>query len=258
LTNIGRRRNTNEDHFLVVELTRQLTVRSASSPELIPRSSTAGQGQLMVVADGMGGHAGGGIASGVAVSTVARCALATLPWLAGEAHQQEVGQALAQALQTCQRQLEQTDGPPRMGTTLTVAYVCWPRLFIAHAGDSRCYLFRQGDLQQLTRDHTLAQKLVEERRMPAEEAATSPLRDVLWNAVGGGCEVLAPEIRSLELMKGDSLLLCTDGLTKHVSDRAIAALLADQTNASPTCERLIEVANAGGGTDNVTVIVARC
>jgi len=262
MTHIGRRRNTNEDQFLVAELRRTLAVRQASltDPARVSPPPRA-QGQLLVVADGMGGHAGGGLASSLAVETVARFVVETLPWFTKEPDELEVTEALTDALLSCQTQLEATareqGSPSQMGTTLTLAYVSWPRLYIAHAGDSRCYLHRQGFLEQLTRDHTVAQRMIEEESISPEQARSSPWNDILWNAVGGGSPELSPEVHAVELLRGDALLLCTDGLTKHVSDRTIAALLSDPTNASPTCERLIEAANAGGGTDNVTVIVAR-
>jgi PPM family protein phosphatase len=130
-------------------------------------------------------------------------------------------------------------------------------VYVVHVGNCRCYLQRDTGLEQLTTDHTLAQQLVDSGVLPADEGATSRLSTVLWNALGGGLEDLRPEVYKARLHTGDTLLLCTDGLPRHVSDPEIMGLLQAREPARETCRRLVEAANQAGGTDNITVIVAR-
>jgi protein phosphatase len=142
---------------------------------------------------------------------------------------------------------------PGMGTTLTLAYVAFPRLYVSHVGDSRCYLFRNNALSRLTTDHTLAEQL----RQSGRPAGVSQWDHVLWNALGGGEAGVKPEIHRVILEPGDAILLSSDGLTKHVPDETIAALLGQMSDATTACRQLVDAANAGGGSDNVTVVVAR-
>jgi protein phosphatase len=144
-----------------------------------------------------------------------------------------------------------------MGTTLTVAYVNDHTLFIAHAGDSRCYLQRQGRLERLTRDHTLVAELVTAGSLTPEQAANHQMRNVVLNSVGGGNSAVRPEVHKHALEAGDILLLCTDGLTGMVSDEEIAGVLANVASAEDACRGLVDRANARGGTDNITVVIGR-
>ena len=143
-----------------------------------------------------------------------------------------------------------------MGTTLTFLREL-PRLYVVHVGDSRCYLLRRAELQQLTRDHTLAALQVECGYADKQDAEKSRLSHVLWNTLGGGSDELYPEISKAGLAVGDTVLLCTDGLSKHLSDEEIAAVLNGVTTAEHACRQLIDEANTAGGKDNVTAIVAR-
>ncbi|HET9866852.1 MAG TPA: SpoIIE family protein phosphatase, partial [Nitrospira sp.] len=130
-------------------------------------------------------------------------------------------------------------------------------LYVVHVGNGRCYLLRRGVLEQITTDHTLAQQLVESGMLGPEEATSSRLSQVLWNAIGGDLEELSPDVYKAELQRGDTLLLCTDGLTAHVPDAVIRSYLQVQEAAQDTCRKLIDAANEAGGTDNITAIVAR-
>src|SRR3954452_16650592 len=131
------------------------------------------QGKVFLVADGMGGESAGEVASALAVETATRYLLNTMPWffrLGGQAETDSLNGELRAALEACQRSVEQaatTPGRSRMGTTLTMAYLYWPRLYVVHAGDSRCYLLRGGRLEQITKDHTVAQRMVDEGAMSA-------------------------------------------------------------------------------------------
>jgi protein phosphatase len=262
LTDAGRVRGVNEDQFLVADLNKSMLIHQTSlSHEDHTRLFGGTQGQLLLVADGMGGHAEGKRASGIAVQTVAHYVLNTMPWFFRLGNEEsDLKDELKAALEECQRGVEAASasgaaGRP-MGTTLTMAYLIWPRLYIVHAGDSRCYLLRGGRLRQFTQDHTLAQKLVEQGVLAAAEAEESRWSHVLWNCIGGGSHELNPDVHRATLQIGDTLLLCTDGLSKTVPAERIAAVLGHGGGAEQCCRQLVALANEAGGPDNVTVIVA--
>ncbi|HVK08011.1 MAG TPA: protein phosphatase 2C domain-containing protein [Gemmataceae bacterium] len=263
LTHPGRIREANEDQFLVADLTKAMLVRQTSLPaDDHTRLFGTPPGHLMAVADGLGGQAGGELASGLAVHTLARYVLDTLPWfLRARDEEGDLADDLRTALEECQRAVEQAAGTDpahrRMGTTLTLAYVQWPRLYVVHAGDSRAYLLRGGRLHRVTRDHTIAQQLVDRGALTAEQAAESRWNHVIWNCVGGGRHELNPDVHKVTLQPDDRLLLCTDGLTKGVPDGRVAEVLAGSGGAAESAQRLVDEANATGGSDNVTVVVAR-
>ena len=145
-----------------------------------------------------------------------------------------------------------------MGTTLTMAHIVWPRLYVVHAGDSRCYLIRNGRAEQLTTDHTMARKLVESGGLRPEEEATSRWSNVLWNVLGGRGEgELIAEVRCADLNDGDYLLLCSDGLHRYIDSDEIAEIVTRLESPSRICESLVELANEQGGEDNITVVVAQ-
>jgi protein phosphatase len=144
-----------------------------------------------------------------------------------------------------------------MATTLTMVHVLWPHAYVVQVGDSRCYLLHEGRLRQVTRDQTVAQHLVDSGALPPENAARSPYSHVLSSAVGIEREEIEPVISRVGLEVGDSLLLCTDGLTKHVADEEIARHLLAADSAQHACETLMAAALDAGGTDNVTIVVSR-
>jgi PPM family protein phosphatase len=264
LTDAGLARGANEDQFLIADLNKSMLVHQTSlSHEDHTRLFGGSQGKLLLVADGMGGQAGGRQASALAVEGLASYVLNTMPWFyrLAEGHEDDLREELKAALEACQRRVEGAaearPGGGRMGTTLTMAYVLWPRLFVVHAGDSRCYLLRDGRLHRVTTDHTVAQQLVERGVLGPEEAGESRWSHVLWNCIGGGSHELNPDVYKATLQLGDTLLLCTDGLTKVVSDAEILRTLRRGERAREACDRLVALANAGGGPDNVTAVVAR-
>ncbi len=260
LTDVGRVREVNEDQYLIASLSKSMQVHATSLDlEDQTRLFGASQGKLLLVADGTGGYAAGRHASSLAVNSLTTYVLNTMNWFLRLRPDDEDHflDDLKAALEYCQQRLraESERLPERrgMGTTLTMAYLVWPRLYVVHAGDSRCYLQRGARLQQLTRDHTTG-------RQPAvrgtpDDPEAPPWSDVLWNVVGGTDE-LTVEVHKADLALGDTLLLCTDGLTRHVGDPEIARLLAEDCPSAATCRRLVEAANGAGGTDNVTVVVA--
>ncbi len=263
MTDVGRKRTNNEDQFLIADLNKSMRVHQTSlQVDDQTRLFGNSQGILLLVADGMGGAAAGERASQIAVDSLTRYLLNTMHWFLRLDHEGEDDflENLKSALEHCQADiLAEADRAPEqrgMGTTLTMAYVIWPRLYVVHAGDSRCYLARDSQLRQITTDHTMAQQLVEKGALRPEEAESSRLSHVLWKVVGGGGEKVNPEVLKAELTLGDTLLLCTDGLHKHVPDEQIVQTLALNLPAAETCHRLVDAANSAGGSDNVTVVVS--
>jgi PPM family protein phosphatase len=143
-----------------------------------------------------------------------------------------------------------------MGTTLTLAYSLNDVLFLAHAGDSRCYLCRQGTLYRLTEDHTLVEELVRHGALTAEAAVKHRSRHVITNAIGGTSSDLKVEVHMLDLEDGDRLLLCSDGLTDMLSDEEINRALNIADDPEQACRTLVTRANEAGGKDNITAVVA--
>ncbi|MGN0038358.1 MAG: Stp1/IreP family PP2C-type Ser/Thr phosphatase [Coriobacteriales bacterium] len=202
---------------------------------------------LFVVADGMGGHEAGEVASEIAINT-----------LLEKAPSSPDGDALANAVRAANIAIISAaangTGRPGMGTTMTAAQVFEDQLVIAQVGDSRAYLLHEGTLQRITRDHSLVADLVEQGRITEEEARVHPQRSVITRALGSDATV-EPDIYILRVSPGDRLLLCSDGLSGMVQDSGIASIL--RANASPQdcCDALIREALAAGGMDNVTCVV---
>jgi len=260
-TDVGCVRKRNEDQYLVATLQRSLRVLDASVGATAPRiDGTAGL--LLAVADGVGGVPGGEVASAVAIDTVADCFLSALPWLdQPQPDSEQVAREMRHALEAGQLRLREIaarkglDG--RMGTTLTVAYVTWPRLQILHIGDSRAYLLRNESLTHLTRDQTAAQEMLDAGVLRPQNFERSPLRHMLTSALGGGSLDFQLDVQDLTLTRGDIILLCTDGLYGEVPDDLIQRELALRERAAKyTVERLIQAAKDHGGRDNVTAVMA--
>jgi PPM family protein phosphatase len=261
LTDPGRVRPSNEDHFVVVELARTMSVHRTSVPQAKAQYSSH-RGHLFLVADGMGGHQAGEVASALGVVTVEGFLLNTLKrffHLEAPEEQNVMKEFQEALLQADARIFEEASRHPEMigmGTTLTMAFAVDWRLLIAHAGDSRCYLFSGGDLYQLTQDHTLVAEMVRRGELSAKEAAHHRSRHVITNVLGGNEPGVRVEMHKVDLEPGDVVLLCSDGLTGPVPDARIAAILEEEPEPQRACERLVAEANAQGGTDNITVIVA--
>lgn len=255
-------RKTNQDNFLIAEMEKSLSISEGSVSFGERKELSSGQrGQILAVADGMGGHAGGEHASRLTLEAVSEFVVNTLPWFyqADDLTEKEQADRLERAIERCQDRLaaDQRTHPERtgMGTTLTLANVVWPQMHLVHIGDSRCYRLHEDDLTQLTVDHTFAQQMMD--RNVAPEQIPGIWYHTLWNAIGGTDDRIEPSVQQCELELGDTLLLCTDGLTKHVDDDTIANVLKSGQSAKGACERLLRKANEAGGSDNTTVIVAR-
>ncbi len=261
LTDAGKVRAKNEDQFLIAMLLKALQVQQTSLPQRKVQHSTD-RSYLFVVADGMGGHAAGEQASALAIDSVETFILGTFKWFAdfkGPEQDQVLADFQTALGQASARLLAEAEGNPElrgMGTTLTLAYSLNDVLFVAHVGDSRCYLYRRGSLSRLTRDHTLVEEMVRRGVMKAEEAAEHRWRHVVTNAVGGASAEVKVEVHKVHLEGGDQILLCSDGLTEMLPEEEINQILHTEAEPEQACRRLVARANEAGGRDNITVVVA--
>lgn len=261
-THPGRVREINQDHFFVGALARGITVDATSIDEE-GRSVLHAErlASLAMVADGVGSRKGGGEAARIAVQEL----VSKVSEFYYEADYQEsedpevFTRLLHDAALSCHESLleraESVGGKRRFATTLTLFLGLWPHAYLLQVGDSRCYILRGGDLTQITRDQTVAQELVDSGSLTQTVASRTRWANVLSSSIGG--EQAAPVVTRVTRDWGNVVLLCSDGLTKHVSDERIQERLAAVTDARETCELLVEDALEAGGTDNVTVIVGR-
>lgn len=230
LSDRGRRRSTNEDSFLADEAR-----------------------GLYVVADGMGGHAAGEVASRLAVETVQRV-LGQLSPRAGEPRA-AIERAVREANRVILERTQQSEDLQGMGTTLVLALVDAAAAWISHVGDSRAYRIRRNTIQLLTRDHSWVNEQVRLGLLSPEEARRHPWRNVVTRALGSRDEV-EPEVWVDSLRPGDRILLCSDGLNSMLGEEQILETVREAgSNLNEACRRLIDLANQGGGEDNVTVLL---
>lgn len=262
LTHPGRERAVNQDQFLLCTVHPQVVVRGTS---LADTDAITLRGErmatIMLVADGVGGSADGTEASRLAtISVTEYFASAMRCWhAAGSTSEAEFMTALRDAANEAHRRVREQshalDGR-RMATTLSVGIVVWPWLYVIQVGDSRCYHFQDGMLRQLTRDQTLAQDMIDRGALTPERAHNSPLNHVLSSAIGA--EEALPEITRVDIgRKGSITLVCSDGLTKHVTDDEISAACARMTSSEQLCRDLLDLALERGGSDNITVCAGR-
>jgi protein phosphatase len=262
LTDRGKVRPANEDQFLVAELARTLWVHQSSLPHG-PARHGRNRGHIFLVADGMGGHHGGEVASRLTVASIEGFVLHLLRRFSNLQGADEPGvlrEFQAALSEANDRLIEEAAQHPElggMGTTLTLAFVSNWTLFVVHAGDSRCYLHRGEALTQLTQDHTVVGELLRRGVLNKEQAAGHPYRHVVTNVVGGNQDGVHAELRRFDLEPGDTLLLCSDGLTDMLDDERMGRILREAPSPQASCERLVGEANARGGRDNVTAVVAR-
>ena len=262
VSDTGHVRATNEDHFLIARVGRYFETLGTSLPPGDVPSRTEEAGYAMVVADGMGGHAAGELASRITIREMVRLALALPDWIArldkstndeaADRSEERIVHAHKALLARGRRE------PSRrgMGSTVTTVRNLGRMLQLAHVGDSRAYLLRDGELTRLTRDHTYVQLLVDSGRMTRDEAERSTSRHVLVNAVGGVNDDVYVDVQHLPLANGDRVMLCSDGLSDLVDDDTISQLLGEAANAEGACRVLLERALDAGGRDNVTVVAA--
>ena len=254
-TDVGRVREHNEDSFVVADLT---TENATLQPEV--RTHTLGErGSLFMVADGMGGAAAGEIASEMAVDTV----LKELKnrWMSAPKAEPEIfAAALKAATDAANKAIHQyaTEHPENrgMGTTATIAGLLRDTLYLTQVGDSRAYLVRNGEAKQITKDQSLMQKLIEANEMTEEEAEQSDRRNIILQALGPEARIKI-DLTSQKIRRGDTLILCSDGLSGQVRRDEIARLATEEKDLVEVCKKLIDRANENGGPDNITVIAVR-
>lgn len=263
VTHVGKVRSINEDQFLVAGLAKTMRVVASSMPVSDELRMAHDRGLLMVVADGMGGAAAGEHASALAVTAVEAFVLESLKWffnIGGSEQNQlmrEIRAGLSRVDQTLFDQIDANPALSGMGTTLTFAFSVGDELYIAHVGDSRAYLYRDGQLEQVTSDHTLAQMMVDNGLLTPEAARRDRRRNIITNVIGGPESGVRAEIHKIRLRDDDVILLCSDGLTDPVRDEQIAEALALHPNPDEACRFLLDQALTGGGPDNITVVIGR-
>jgi serine/threonine protein phosphatase PrpC len=261
LTHIGTVRKTNQDHFLICSLRRQVTIHRTSLPDAGHWPATERLAFLAMVADGVGSSALGEEASRLAVEGITEYVTQSMKaYYTADSTDDDTFSAALQdaAMQVHARVVEQAQADPggrSMATTLTLFLGVWPRAYLLQLGDSRCYLMRDGTLTQITRDQTMAQELVDQGVLTRTEAPRTRWAHVLSSAIGG--QQTAPVVTRIESVWNQVVLLCSDGLTKHVPDERIAERLRAMTSAQQVCEQLLQDALADGGSDNITIIVGR-
>ncbi|MCA9191773.1 MAG: serine/threonine-protein phosphatase [Planctomycetales bacterium] len=267
ITDIGKKREANQDQFLIADLNKSMLVQTTSLPlDAQSRLYGMSHGKLFMVADGMGGHQGGHRASMLAIDLLITQLLNSVHWFfqvekgvpeQDESFIEDLKSMLRNAHLAIENEAMRNSATKGMGTTLTMAYVIWPWMYVVHAGDSRCYLLRDEKLQQLTRDHTISNQLFESGGLTRDEANASPWSNVLYNALGAGASGVEPEVQKIRLEIGDQIMLCSDGLYRYIGDSEIAELMLTEIDPHECCRLLVEMANLRGGADNITAIVAR-
>ncbi len=262
VTDPGKVRVKNEDHYLVSKISRNHQVLATNVSETCFPTAYGDDGYSMFVADGMGGMAAGEVASRLAITTALKLVNHSPKWgfKINKKEARELFERVRHHVQaideTITRRSEDDHTLFGMGTTLTVAYSVGVDLFIVHLGDSRAYLFRQGRLQLLTKDHTVAQAMADAGYIAPEEVRQHRKRHVLTNFLGGHHGKVKGDVRWLRLADGDRLMLCSDGLTDMVDDAAVTQILKSHEKPQDAAQTLLDEALLRGGTDNVTVIVA--
>ena len=259
MTDVGKVRKRNEDQYLICSLHKQMRVHGTSLPNVEQLPLSGGTiAFLALVADGVGGHAGGDEASRLATESIARYITHSMQcYYARDPHEDDFLDQLHDTVMQCHADLlgESEKNPERggMATTLTLLLGMWPRAYIVQVGDSRCYQLRGNRLSQITKDQTLAQDLIDEGALTESKAGA--WSHVLSSAVGGS--EAKPVIYKLQMQFDDVILLCSDGLNEHVTDDEIRNELIDLQSSEQVCRSLVSQALSRGGRDNVTAVVGR-
>ena len=242
LTHVGRQRQHNEDNFLVED-----------------------DAHLFLVADGMGGHAAGEIASRIAVDSIIEFILhtkeddGTWPHAYDEHYKRSTNRLMAAVRMANTRVLEAMRKDARlrgMGTTVVACLADEDTMSVAHVGDSRAYLIRDKNISRITNDHSWVFEQVQAGMLTEAEAEKHPLRNVITRALGGALQV-SPDASEIECKPGDVYLLCSDGLTGMVPEEEILRVVTESENVEKACQQLIDEANERGGLDNITAILVK-
>lgn len=246
-TDTGRVRFKNEDSFVVADLEGgTLGGKSGTA-----RFEIGERGVLLAVSDGMGGHKAGEVASSLVVQSLPR----SLGKLAGQAPDDAVLERAVLDANRAVWEAGQAKGRERMGATLTALYLHGPTVHIAEVGDSRAFVMRKGVIQQVTRDQSYVQLLIDAGALRPEDADKTPMRGVILQAMGQDKSVRVA-LGRIELRRKDCFVLCSDGLSNKVATHEIRDVLRAARNLDDACARLIDIANDRGGEDNITVVIA--
>ncbi|MGH7590192.1 MAG: PP2C family protein-serine/threonine phosphatase [Gemmatimonadales bacterium] len=261
LSHAGKVRPDNQDHFLLASLHKRLTIHQTNltADERLPFADRR-LAFIAMIADGVGGGVGGAEASATTLETATEYILGSMdcydradPGGDETTFINALQDAAMRAHQAVQVRAVTEKDRGRMATTLTLWMGVWPWYYLLQVGDSRYYLFRNGTLSQLTRDQTMAEDLVDQGIWTRAAGAQSRLANVLSSSIGG--ETTMPVVTRLKADWENVHLLCSDGLTKHVTDERIAERLGGMTSAKQACEQLLQDALDGGGSDNISIIV---
>jgi protein phosphatase len=250
-THQGRVRTQNEDHFVVATMRKAIDIVDTSlDAGALQERMTPGKAYLFAVADGVGGRPGGELASEATVETLLRFVAQAAGCYHGLDTNQEhdllerLERTVMEAHRSLLREYGDSDRAP--ATTLTMAMLVWPRTYLVHVGDSRAYYWRRGKLTQITRDQTIGEFMTSVGAWTEAQAAKSPTASSLASAIGGS--EVTPSIGLIDLEADDVLVLCTDGLTKHVPDAELAEVVSSARTAAEAADELVKRALAGGGT----------
>jgi PPM family protein phosphatase len=262
ITHPGTVRSENQDHFLLCTVHPQVVVHGTSLPN-VDQLPLRGQrlATLLLVADGVGGLANGGDAARIAAESITRYVASTLRCYhtAGSSRDEEFLDSLRTAAREAHDAVRADVEVRRSAgaaTTLTLGMVVWPWLYVLQVGDSRCYTYSRGVLRQVTRDQTVAQSLVDQGMLPAERMKGSPFNHVLASAIGA--EESTPEVSRIDVSdRGTVVLVCSDGLTKHLRDAEIGEHLGAMRSTEQVCRDLLQLALDRGGHDNITIVAGR-
>lgn len=242
-TDVGRKRTVNEDVYLI-------------------RAELG----IFIVCDGMGGHEAGEVAAGIAAQTIAdffevcqRDPEGTWPFKPERGQEEDEGQ-LGVALKLANRRIREAaegrSGRKNMGTTGVAVHLNSQTALVGWAGDSRCYHFRDGTLKQVTEDHSLLTDMIRAGKLTPDEIEHFPHKNVITRALGPS-EIVKPDVRRVEMSAGDILLLCCDGVHGLIKDNDVAKLMAGHTDLQQMAQAIVDMANANGGTDNITCVLVR-
>ncbi len=263
LTHPGLKRSQNQDHFMLATVHPQIVVHGSSlggKAELPLRGSRLGT--ILMVADGVGGSSDGAAAAQLATEAVSEYVASSLRCYheIGSGQAPEFLGALQEAAMSAHDAVRAEaivrGNNSSLATTLTLGIGVWPWLYVIQVGDSRAYIYTHGKLQQITRDQTLAQEMIDAGAMKPEQLSNSPLNHILASAIGS--DEARPVVSRVDVSeRGCVLLFCTDGLTKHVSDEEIAGLCGSGMSAEPLAQRLLALALERGGSDNISIVIAR-
>ena len=259
LTHIGKVRRSNNDHFLLASMHKSLAVHGTSLTNAanLPAANER-VAYLAMVADGVGAGEGGEVASRVAVEAITKYVDSSMQcYFTRDPADASFDEALHEAaLQTHASVVRQAAAEgERIATTLTLFLGVWPWFYVLHVGDSRYYLYRDGVLTQVTRDQTMAQELLDQGALSRSDAFRSRWAHVLSSSIGG--EESVPLVTRHPAEWRNVHLICSDGLTKHVSDERLAERLGAMTSPRQVCEQLLADALDDGGSDNITIVVGR-